>query len=97
MYDSASCSLRRLSVQFLRAAVAVLDGSIHIADKNGVMRESQRVRQLAQGGFGLLLGMQAHSANAFCILSSNRAQQAVLVIRRHDQLRRFSDLDRWQT
>jgi hypothetical protein len=83
-------------VQFLRAAVAVLDGSIHITDEDGVMREIQQVRPLAQGGFGLLLGMQTHSANAFWILSSNRAQQAVLVIRRHDQRRRFGGIDRWQ-
>jgi hypothetical protein len=56
------------SVQFLGAAVPVLDGSIHIADKDGVMREIQQVRLFAQGSFGLLLGTQAHDANAFGVL-----------------------------
>ena len=60
------------------------------------MREIGQVRPLAQGGFGVLLGMQTHRANAFCILSGNRAQQAVLVIRRHDPWRRFSRIDRGQ-
>jgi hypothetical protein len=32
------------------------------------MREIQQVRLLAQGGFGLLLGTQAHDANAFGVL-----------------------------
>jgi hypothetical protein len=49
------------------------------------MREIQQVRLLAQYSFGLLLGTQTHGANAFCILLGNRAQQAVLAIRCHDQ------------
>ena len=68
------------AVQLRRGAIPIGDRIAHVADEDGVVREIEQARLLAQSGFGLQLGAPAREANAFRVLQRRRAQQRFLVL-----------------